>query len=138
MDLPALVEALGDARIVGGDDERGLAVGRRLQEHVHDRTRAGPIELSGRLVGQDQPRGARKSTRGRHALRLPAGDLLGQLVRQIAQLEQVEELTGVGARLRRRSAESRGVSSWLWRSSSSKASDIRTCLHFGLTLFWQA
>ncbi len=63
-------EALGDRRVVGGDDERGAGVLGGREQRVDDRRAVGAVELAGRLVGEDQPRLARRA-RGRRRRAAP-------------------------------------------------------------------
>ena len=59
------------------DDERGAGVRRRPSSSTSTTAaRVGPVELAGRLVGQDQPRLARQRAGDGDALGLAAGDLL--------------------------------------------------------------
>ena len=96
---PDRVQPGADERVVRRDDQRRADLVADLQQHVRDVVGGGAVELAGGFVGQDQPRARREHPRDDDALRLPAGQLLRQLVAQLVELEQGERGAGAVARV---------------------------------------
>jgi hypothetical protein len=90
-DLHRPVCLVRSGRVVGDDDRRGPVKPHQLREHPADGRRRGPVELAGRLIGEQQPRPVRKRNAQRHALALTAGELRRQRVRAVAQPDRFEQ-----------------------------------------------
>ena len=73
--------ARGDALVVGDHHDRRAG---RVQflEQVEERLPGGLVEVAGRLVGQHDRREPDQGAGDRHALPLPAGDLVGRACRR--------------------------------------------------------
>ena len=75
---------LRDRGIVGDDDE-GEPLRVHPLEQLHHLTRRGPVEVPGRLVGQQDRRVHHHRPRDRHPLTLAAGELVGPMVRAVGE-----------------------------------------------------
>ena len=62
----------------------------RGEQHLDHGGAADVVELTRGLVGEDQPRLTGERARHGHALGLAAGDLFGQLLGELAQVEPIE------------------------------------------------
>ena len=80
------------------DDQGSRQLVGRLDQYVDHMRSGGLVELSGRLVGEDQDRASGEDAGHRHPLRLPAGQLLWPFRPQPADVEPIQRLRG--ARLR--------------------------------------
>jgi hypothetical protein len=70
---------------VSDDDEGQPRLPLRGQEQIDHRFGGGPVELSGRLVGEEEARSVDQRPSDPNTLALPTGELVGQLVLVIAQ-----------------------------------------------------
>src|SRR5205085_6058854 len=83
---------LGDVWVVRRDDERGLHAVRRVEEGVEDGGAGRAVELSGRFVGEYEPRPSRERARETRALGLSSRDLLREAVGDVVDAEATEPL----------------------------------------------
>src|SRR5450759_2933127 len=67
----------GGVAVVRDEHHGGVPLARDRAQQRHDLPAAGAIEVSGWLIGEDQPRLARERARDRNPLALAAGELLG-------------------------------------------------------------
>ena len=103
--------ALGEARVVGRDED-GAVVGGDRGELLGDRGRAGVVEVGGRLVEDEERRIVDERSRERDALPLAAGEALRVDPGHRGEPEALQEHRGAllvlaGARRRGRAAGAR-------------------------------
>ena len=101
---PAL-QRVGDRRVVRDDDHRGAELVADPVEQADDQIAVGPVELAGRLVGEQQlRRGGHRDRRGQPLL-LAAGHPRDPLVGELGETELAQQLD----RLRQAPARPRGA-----------------------------
>src|SRR5690606_21447894 len=86
---------LGDVVLVRDHDD-GLARLVEPLEHRHDLGAGDAVEVAGGLVGQDDIRVVDQRSGDRHALLLPAGELVGPVIEPLGQADHLGELGRAG------------------------------------------
>ena len=86
--------------VVGGDDDdpTGLRQPAHQLEHPVD---LHEVEVGGGLVGEDQRRVVHQRPGDRHPLLLAAGEVAGEVVDPVGEVDGAEQLEGAGLRLLR-------------------------------------
>src|ERR1051326_551311 len=84
----------GDIGFVGDHDD-GLALHMQGLEHPHDLLARGAVEVSGRLVGEQNRGLVDQGPRDRHPLPLSAGELVGPVIHPVREAHAAER--GAGA-----------------------------------------
>ena len=79
---------------MGGHDQGCPGLLNTRHDDVHHPLARRPVQLTDGLVGEDQPRLADEGSSDAGALRLAAGHLLGQLVRDRRELQPLEHRPG--------------------------------------------
>src|SRR5487761_2096617 len=96
---------LGGLGVVGDHDDRLPDLVVEAREQPQDLLRGHPVEVAGRLVGDDQRRIGDQRPRDRDPLLLPARQLVGKVRRAVGQADELEgsldALAALGARQRR-------------------------------------
>src|SRR5581483_4191988 len=103
-----LHDAIGDrcrTRIVAHDDRRGLRLACELADERVDLGRVRGVELTGRLVRDQELRPVRERGTDRDALLLAAAELARQRIPAVEQTHALEQTVGDSLALRTRSAE---------------------------------
>ena len=126
--VPDVRDAVGDVAHLGvvGDDQQGpvLALG-QVAEQLEDPGADLGVEVGGRLVGEDDRRGAGQGAGDRHPLLLPAGEVAGQEAGAVGQAHRLEHAGRL--RLRRpapRALEIQGVLDVLGRRQRGKQVEL--------------
>src|SRR6185295_16110320 len=99
----AALRMTGDFRIVRHDDDR-LARGVELLEEPHHVRAGATVQISGRLVREDERRPVHERAGDRDALPLAARELVRTMVHPVGEADVVERLDGPLAALRGRNA----------------------------------
>src|SRR6266545_255450 len=88
------------AGVVADDHHAAAVLGGELAQQPGDLAAVGAVEVGGRLVGQDERRVVGQRPGDRHALLLPAGELLGPEAEAVAQPHPFQQRAGapVGGR----------------------------------------
>ena len=94
-----------DHLAVVGDDEHGRAGAVDPVEQLHDPDRGLGVEVSGRLVGEQQRRVVDEGARDRDALLLSAGELVGVVVDLRLEADEADDLRHLAADLGARGAD---------------------------------
>jgi hypothetical protein len=92
--VPEFQDAVGQfdqGIVVGGHDRGDPLTVRDAADQPHDLARGLQVELTGRLVGEQQPWIVRQGPRDRYPLLLTAGQLVGALPRVTGQPHQVQQ-----------------------------------------------
>ena len=89
--MHAPAHRVDDALVVGGHHDRGSGAVDAI-EQAHDADRRRRVEVSGRLVGEQDQRTVHERARDRHALLLTAGELGREVVRLLRQTDEIEDL----------------------------------------------
>ncbi len=92
---------LGDVHLVRDEDDGDAALAIELLEDVHDLDARARIEVSGRLVGEDDRRLVDERARDRDALLLTARQLVRKVVKALAEADDLERLHGAAVTLGR-------------------------------------
>lgn len=87
----ALAHLVHDARVVGRHHHGGAGAVDPV-EQLHDADAGGRVEISGRLVGDEDHRLVDEGARDRDALLLPSGELVGHPVGLAVEADQLERL----------------------------------------------
>src|SRR6266545_7304694 len=82
------------AGVVADDHHAAAVLGGELAQQPGDLAAVGAVEVGGRLVGQDERRVVGQRPGDRHALLLPAGELVGAEAEAVAQPHPFEQLAG--------------------------------------------
>src|SRR5215469_2388998 len=99
-------DAMGVKRDIGlvGDENDGVAALVQSSEKAHDLITGGGIEISSRLVGEQDRGMIHKSARDGHALTLAAGKLVRFVHHALGEINLSEHLPGAGEALLGRGA----------------------------------
>jgi hypothetical protein len=91
------VGLLGHARVVSHDHDRQPVALAQIAQQPEDQLRGRPVDLAGRLVGEQDLRLVRQRAGDRDALLLPAGELRRLLAGVLGHIDRFQQLVGPGA-----------------------------------------
>src|SRR5437868_482852 len=96
---PPARHPFGQPRIVGDDDGRDAEAAVEVEQQLVDPFAGRLVEITGRLVGEQEARLQDESAGERHALLLAAGQLPGPVIEAVTQADQLEHLASDARRL---------------------------------------
>src|SRR6266545_921007 len=96
VERPDRVGSGRELRAVRDVEHRAALVAREAEEQLEDGAPALLVEVSGRLVGEEQARSAQERPAERHALQLAARELLHRIVGARGEADAIEERTRPG------------------------------------------
>ena len=88
------ISVLRDFCIVGDQDDGNPLIAVKPADDVHDLGRVGRVQISGRLVGEQNRRSIYQSPRDRDALLLSAGKLVGMVRLTAVEAEHLHQVLG--------------------------------------------